>query len=115
VRRALAWLLSLRDERGRIVCPEHGIEHTGKSAGAAVTAAILGELDDSDALRAAAVQQGERLVANLVREGTSPCHTFRPGRHDPFNCSNSVIDGGACSDALAELVQRLGQIGRAHV
>ncbi|MCK6446335.1 MAG: hypothetical protein L6Q99_08085 [Planctomycetes bacterium] len=108
VRRALRWLLALRDERGRIVCPEHKIEHTGKSAGAAVMAAVLGELEDSDEFRAAALQQGERLVANLVREGTSPCHTFRPGRHDPFNCSNSVIDGGACSDALAELVHRLG-------
>ncbi|MCC6407272.1 MAG: hypothetical protein IT453_08900, partial [Planctomycetes bacterium] len=108
VRRTLRWLLSLRDARGRIVCPEHKLEHTGKSAGAAVMAAILGELDDDDTLRAAALQQGERMVANLVREGTSPCHTFRPGRHDPFNCSNSVIDGGACSDALAELVHRLG-------
>jgi hypothetical protein len=43
-----------------------------------------------------------------VREGTSPCHTFRPGRHDPFNCSNSVIDGGASSDALAHIVTELG-------
>jgi hypothetical protein len=111
VRRALRWLLSLRDVQGRIVCPDHRIEHTGKSAGAAVMAAILSRLDsagDREALRAAAVQQGRRMVANLVREGTSPCHTFRPGRHDPFNCSNSVIDGGACSDALAELVLLLG-------
>lgn len=111
VRRALRWLLSLRDVQGRIVCPDHRIEHTGKSAGAAVMAAILADLGpvgERDALKAAAIQQGRRLVANLVREGTSPCHTFRPGRHDPFNCSNSVIDGGACSDALAELVLRLG-------
>ncbi|MEZ5977094.1 MAG: hypothetical protein R3F34_02615 [Planctomycetota bacterium] len=42
-------------------------------------------------------------MSRLEREDTSPCHTFRPGRHDPFNCSNSVIDGGACSDALASL------------
>jgi hypothetical protein len=111
VRRALRWMLSLRDSSGRIMCPDHRIEHTGKSAGAAVMAAILSRLDvssDGAALRAAAVQQGRRMVANLVREGTSPCHTFRPGRHDPFNCSNSVIDGGACSDALAELVLLLG-------
>jgi hypothetical protein len=59
-------------------------------------------------MRGLAVQQAERLVANLVREGDSPCHTFRPGRHDPFNCSNSVIDGGAASDALAHLVTELG-------
>jgi len=55
-----------------------------------------------------AISQGRRLVANLKREGDSPCHTFRPGWHDPFNGSNSVIDGGACSDALAHLVRALG-------
>jgi hypothetical protein len=43
-----------------------------------------------------------------VCEDNSVCHTFRPGRHDPFNCSNSVIDGGACSDALAHVVRALG-------
>lgn len=111
LRRVLAWQLSLRDGEGRILCPEHRVEHTGKSAYTALLAAELLRLDpgaDGDALFAAALQQGRRLVANLVREGTSPCHTFRPGRHDPFNCSNSVIDGGACSDALASLVQLLG-------
>ncbi len=108
LRRALTWLLSLRDSKGRIVCPEHALEHTGKSAGAAVTAAILGELEDREDFTQAAIEQGRRMVANLVREGDSACHTFRPGRHDPFNCSNSVIDGGACSAALGELVRRLG-------
>ncbi|MCB9915502.1 MAG: hypothetical protein H6828_10190 [Planctomycetes bacterium] len=111
LRRVLAWLLALRDGEGRILCPQHRVEHTGKSAGAIVLCLELARHDpqaDRAALVAAAVQQGRRLVANLVREGTSPCHTFRPGRHDPFNCSNSVIDGGACSDALAQLVQDLG-------
>ena len=110
LRRALNWMLSLRDAEGRILCPDHGVEHTGKSAGAIVTALELmrrGE-DDRDVLKAAAIQQGRRLVGNLINEPDSPCYTFRPGRHDPFNCSNSVIDGGACADALAELVHVLG-------
>lgn len=107
--RVLRWMASLRDGEGRILCPEHEVEHTGKSAGAIVLAYTLMELDpeaDRDFLFDLAVQQGRRLVANLKREGTSPCHTFRPGRHDPYNCSNSVIDGGACSDALTDLVAR---------
>lgn len=111
LRRALGWLLTLRDSEGRIVCPEHRIEHTGKSAGAAVLAARLAKHDRPEfraAHVAAAIQQGRRLVANLYREGESACHTFWPGRHDKFNSSNAVIDGGACSDALAELVQELG-------
>lgn len=106
--RCAEWLFGLTDGDGRIVCPEHRVEHTGKSACAAVTAAELWRLGCGDRWRAAAIQQGRRLVANLEREGTSPCHTFRPGRHDPYNCSNSVIDGGACSDALTHLVHVLG-------
>jgi hypothetical protein len=111
LRRTLRWLSSLRDRDGRILCPEHKVEHTGKSAYAIVSACELLDLDpgrDADFLRELALGQARRLVANLVREGDSPCHTFRPGWHDPFNCSNSIIDGGACSDALARLVRALG-------
>jgi len=109
--RSLEWLLSLRDEQGRILCPEHRVEHTGKSAAVIVTALVLARRDPGRRreLVEAALQQGRRLVDNLVREGTSPCFTFRPGRHDPFNCSNSVIDGGACADALAFLARELSE------
>jgi len=110
-RRTLAWMAGCRDGGGRIFCPEHRVEHTGKSAYAVVSACELLDLDpgrDADFLRSLAVGQARRLVLNLVREGTSPCHTFRPGRHDPFNCSNAIIDGGACSDALAHIVRSLG-------
>ncbi|MFT7670910.1 MAG: hypothetical protein ACI8X5_003623 [Planctomycetota bacterium] len=104
------WMLSLRDDQGRIICPEHQVEHGGKNAGMIVMALVLARYE-SQAARAdlveVALQQGMRLVDNLVREGTSPCFTFRPGRHDPFNCSNSVIDGGAASDALGFLVREL--------
>ena len=111
VRRVLDWMLSLRDAEGRILCPAHRIEHTGKNAGAIVMAcelASLAEGRERDELIAVAVQQARRLVARLEREPGSTCFTFRPGRHDPYNCSNNVIDGGACADALAELVLRFG-------
>ena len=111
LRRSLAWLLSLRDAEGRIVCPQHKVEHTGKTAGVIGLALAL-RLHDPEADRAellgVAVEQARRLVLNLVNEPDSPCYTFRPGRHDPFNCSNSVIDGGACADALAQLVREAG-------
>ena len=115
LRRCARWLFSLRDGAGRIVCPEHGIEHTGKSGCAAILAARLAAHDPRAGAPggtdwgALAVEQGRRLVARLTREGTSPCHTFHPGRHDPYNNSNHVIDGGSCSDALAELVTTLGE------
>ena len=109
--RSLRWLLSLRDGQGRIICPAHRVEHTGKSAGVIGLALAIRAYEpdaDKEELLAVAVQQARRLVANLVNEPDSPCYTFRPGRHDPFNCSNSVIDGGACSDALAQLVREAG-------
>ncbi|MCY2958613.1 MAG: hypothetical protein NTY35_00445 [Planctomycetota bacterium] len=111
VRRVLRWLASLRDSEGRIVCPDHQVEHTGKNVGAAVIACELLARDptaDAAWLVDLAVGQARRACLNLQREGTSPCFTFRPGRHDPFNCSNAVIDGGAASDALAHVVQSLG-------
>jgi hypothetical protein len=101
--RTLGWLATLEDGAHRLVCPDHRLEHTGKSACAAILALELFRATGRRAHLDFAVRQGRRLVARLEREGTSPCHTFRPGRHDPFNCSNSVIDGGACADALASL------------
>jgi hypothetical protein len=111
IRGVLRYLASLADADGRLVCPDHRVEHSGKNAYVLVLATELARWDptaDRDALRAIGIRQGRRLVANLQREGDSTCFTFRPGRHDPFNCSNNVIDGGACSDALAELVQEFG-------
>ena len=111
LRRVLEWQLSMRESDGSIRCPEHGVEHTGKSAGVIVLALELARRDpraDVDRLREVALEQGRRLVGNLVNEENSPCYTFRPGRHDPFNCSNSVIDGGAAADALGALARELG-------
>jgi hypothetical protein len=107
--RTAGWLLGLADDQQRLICPEHRIEHTGKSACAAILFLELHKQTGKESWAEAAIAQGRRLVARLEREGTSPCHTFRPGRHDPYNCSNSVIDGGACSDALASLVLDLGE------
>ena len=55
-----------------------------------------GDEGEADALFAFARRVALRITSRLEREGDSTCFTFRPGRHDPYNCSNSVIDGGAC-------------------
>ncbi|MFT7486842.1 MAG: hypothetical protein ACI9F9_002698 [Candidatus Paceibacteria bacterium] len=110
LRRAFDWMLQFDAGGGRVICPEHQVEHGGKNAGLIVIALELAKRtqgQEREDLHEVALQQGERLVSNLVREDTSPCFTFRPGRHDPFNCSNSVIDGGAASDALGALVRGL--------
>ena len=77
--RTLAWQLRFRDGAGRIVCPRHRVEHTGKSACAAITAAELWRLTGDETYLAAAVQQGRRLVAKLEREGTSHATPFGRG------------------------------------
>jgi hypothetical protein len=107
--RCASWLWRLADGDGRLICPEHRLEHTGKSACALILFAHLWAQGRGEVWLERAVAQGRRLVARLEREGQSECFTFRPGRHDPFNCSNSVIDGGACADALATLVAIAGE------
>lgn len=112
VRRVFGWMLAQRNAAGHIVCPEHGIEHTGKNVGAITIACELARLDpkaDRDELFEVARAVARRTVERLEREGDTTCFTFRPGRHDPYNCSNSVIDGGACSDALIDFVTTFGE------
>ena len=69
--------------RRRIVC-EHRIEHTGKSAGAAVLAAQLARHDPAHREHTAPRRRDPARpapVANLYREGTSACHLLaRPSR-----------------------------------
>lgn len=112
LQRVLSWVLGHAEpSTGALICREHGVEHTGKSAGAVVLATELARHapeGDRDRLFEAARAQCARIAGRLEREGDSTCFTFRPGRHDPYNCSNSVIDGGACSDALATFVLAFG-------
>ena len=113
LRRVLAWIRAHEDAGagGALVCREHRIEHTGKTACAVILAIELAKEaagDERADLVGFVRRQCERIASRLEREGDSTCFTFRPGRHDPYNCSNSVIDGGACSDALASACLELG-------
>lgn len=101
--RVFDWALGLERAPGELICPEHKVEHTGKTANVVILALELFRATGERRFRDAAVRLALRVAGRLEREGDSPCFTFRPGRHDPFNCSNSVIDGGAASDALATL------------
>jgi len=109
--RVFDWAMSHEKAPGELVCDEHKVEHTGKSANVAIVALELFRLTKEERFRDAAVRLGLRIASRLEREDTSPCFTFRPGRHDPFNCSNSVIDGGAASDALASLAKSAEELG----
>jgi len=109
--RVLAWALTLERAPGELICPEHKVEHTGKTANLVLLAAALFEATNEPRHAETAKRLALRVAGRLEREGDSPCFTFRPGRHDPFNCSNSVIDGGAAADALATLARAPERFG----
>ena len=114
--RALDWSLGCEQHEagqptGEVICPEHGVEHTGKTANLVILGAELFRATGEARFAAIAKRLALRVASRLEREGDSPCFTFRPGRHDPYNCSNSVIDGGACSDALATVASRAAELG----
>jgi hypothetical protein len=109
--RVFDWAMGHEAAPGELICREHRVEHTGKSANVAILGLELFRWTGEARFRDAVVRLGLRIASRLEREDTSPCFTFRPGRHDPFNCSNSVIDGGAASDALASLVAHAEELG----
>jgi hypothetical protein len=107
--RVFAYLLA-QERDGRLTCPEHRVEHTGKNANVAIMACALARLagGEGETYYQAARSIALRVAQCLVREEGSTAWTFRPGRHDPFNASNNVIDGGCCSDALGEVLHTFG-------
>ena len=64
VRRVFDWLSGLRGADGRILCPEHKVEHTGKNAGLIVMACELARYYPSERAEFIAIarQQALRLV-----------------------------------------------------
>lgn len=105
IRRALAgtsdYLHRATAADGRLVCPEHRIDHTGRSARSIlIDAALHAATDDGEYFQRART----RALTTDARLAPDPEHgawIFHPGRLDPNNMSTSVIDGGDCVDALA--------------
>ena len=51
-----------------------------------------------------AQRRARRVVARLVRDPEHGAWVFAPGRLDPYNCSNNVIDSGECARCLGTLL-----------
>ncbi len=90
-------------------CPEHGVDHTGKTARAIVINCALHAAGGEARYLDRAVR-----IAGLVtgRLGQDPdaggAWIFFPGLHDPANISTNIIDNGECVDALATLLRHAG-------
>ena len=86
---------------GRLVCPEHRIDHTGRSARSIVIDAALHALTGDDEYFNRARTRALTTDARLAPDPEHGAWIYHPGRLDPNNMSNSIIDSGDCTDALA--------------
>lgn len=101
---AARWLDGLADAGGVRRCPEHGVEHLGKTAyrvhlGLALARERGAPLDE--------VRRTALRLARACRKYPHPearAHLFFERWPDPWNCSNHLIDSGAACDALGRVL-----------
>ena len=112
-----AWVLAaassaferLRDNHGYTRCPEHGVDHTGKTARSIVINCALHAHTNQDRYLTRAIATARRVAARLAPDpAAAGAWVFFPGRHDPRNNSTNIIDAGECVDALASLLSHAG-------
>lgn len=112
-----AWVLAtassaferLLDNNGYTRCPEHKVDHTGKTARSIVINCALHAHTNQDRYLSRAVATARRVAARLAPDpGADGAWVFFPGLHDPRNNSTNIIDAGECVDALATLLLHAG-------
>lgn len=99
--RAAAGYLHRRDLR----CARHGVAHTGKLARAIVLDLSLFDATGDSHWWDRAVERAGYVLSRAAPDPEHGALIYLPGRFDPRNCSNSVIDSGECTDALAWLLR----------
>ena len=108
-----AWVLAtassaferLRDNNGYTRCPEHNVDHTGKTARSIVINCALHAHTNQDRYLTRAVATARRVAARLAPDpDAGGAWVFFPGLHDPRNNSTNIIDAGECVDALSTLL-----------
>ena len=89
---------------GETRCAVHGVEHTARTATSIVIDLALRRVTGQDRYWERALRRARRVVARLVRDPEHGAWIFAPGRLDPYNCSNNVIDSGECARCLGTLL-----------
>jgi hypothetical protein len=89
---------------GALICPRHKVEHTGKNVHAALIDLYNWRYTREEHYRDRARAAALRAVDMLGEDPESRVPVFLPGRTDPRNASTNAIDGGACADVLATLL-----------
>ena len=90
-------------------CPEHGVDHTGKTARAIVLNCALASPDADDRYIDRAVRAARAITGRLGQDDAAGgAWVFFPNRHQPHHISTQLIDCGECVDALATLLDVAG-------
>lgn len=99
----------MRNGYGYMRCPEHGVDHTGKSSRSIVIDCALHRHTGEDRYLSRARQTARWVVARLAPDPEADgAWVFFPGLHDYRNNSTNIIDAGECVDALATLLMHAG-------
>ena len=91
--------------RAELRCPTHQVAHTGKLARGVVLDLALCDATGDARHWERAVARAQWVAGRLAPDPEHGALIYLPGRLDPRNCSNSVIDSGECTDALARLLR----------
>lgn len=94
---------------GSSICRRHRVEHTGKLVYAALIDVALWRYTREEDSLEQALARVMRTVDMLGEDPGSHVPVFLPGRVDPRNASTNAIDGGACADVLATLLEEVPQ------
>lgn len=90
-------------------CPEHGVDHTGKTARAIVLNCALA----ADAADAPYIDRAVRVARTIIGrlgqdDAADGAWVFFPNRRQPHHISTQLVDGAECIDALATLLEVAG-------
>jgi hypothetical protein len=94
---------------GALICPRHRVEHTGKNVYAALIDLENWRFTREEEYLARAKAAVLRAVDLLGEDPESRVPVFLPGRTDPRNASTNAIDGGACADTIATLLEEAAE------
>ncbi|MDG2149939.1 MAG: hypothetical protein P8N09_10480 [Planctomycetota bacterium] len=92
---------------GALICPRHRVEHTGKIVYASVINLEAWRFTREEDYLERGKRQVLRAVDHLGLDPESRVPVFLPGRVDHRNASTNAIDGGACADAIATILEEV--------
>ncbi len=88
-------------EDGSLICPKHGVEHTGKNVYSVIIDLELYKTTQDEKYFQRAKSRVQRTCLQLGQDPEYGYWIFFPGRLGRWNMANSIIDAGACVDALS--------------